>query len=199
MYLDTKEFPPLFLTMPPYYIEWFQLEFPHVKIEGPPPYVVQVFNYMQGTKNAGNRYFAVLSGLFEKLNLRPTSVDRGVFVCVEPTTNYILIVLSNVDDCLVFSSNQSLSSKLEKILRTAYDITIQKGSRIKFLNFQIIQSEYGFSIDQIEHILNLVNYYFPKNTSVKHTDTPLRSDRQFNIEMAAASPASPDELNRLKK
>ena len=39
------------LTMSHYYINWFQIEFPKIPLEGNPPYVVQVFNYIHGTKN----------------------------------------------------------------------------------------------------------------------------------------------------
>ena len=38
---------------------------------------------------------------------------------------------------------------------------VQAGSVIKYLNFRICQSPLGFSIDHTDHIMELVNEWFP--------------------------------------
>ena len=38
---------------------------------------------------------------------------------------------------------------------------VQEGSVLKYLNFRIFQSPLGFSIDQTDHIMELVNEWFP--------------------------------------
>ena len=38
---------------------------------------------------------------------------------------------------------------------------LQEGSFLNYLNFQIFQSPLGFSVDQTDHIMELVNEWLP--------------------------------------
>ena len=67
------------------------------------------------------------------------------------------------------------------------------------MNFRIIQSEHGVSIDQTDHILDLVNSYIPVDTKTSPVDTSLRTDRQFQSEVSTSLPASPSDLKALEK
>ena len=53
---DTKDSPPIYITMPPYYMRWFKKRFPKVKIDDDEQYVLQMFSNMQGTKNASRDF-----------------------------------------------------------------------------------------------------------------------------------------------
>ena len=44
-----------------------------------------------------------------------------------------------------------------KSLKEDFDIKVQYGSVLKYLNFRIFKSPLGFSVDQTDHIVELVN------------------------------------------
>ena len=51
---------------------------------------------------------------------------------------------------------------------------VQEASVLKYLNFLIFQSPLGFSADQTDHIIELVNECFPTGIFRK-VDTPYRT------------------------
>ena len=55
---------------------------------------------------------------------------------------------------------------------------VQEGSVLKYLNFRIFQSPLGFSIDQTDHIMELVNEWFPTGT-FRNVDTPFQTDSSY--------------------
>ena len=47
---------------------------------------------------------------------------------------------------------------------TLFDYTFQEGPKLKFFNINIIQSEYGISIDQTDNIIdNIIQIYWGTN------------------------------------
>lgn len=84
-------------------------------------------------------------------------------------------------------------------LISAFKVTTQEGHILKYLNFRIIQSPHGISIDQTDHILDFVNSHIPVDTVIGPVNTPLRSDRKFQNEVASSIPAPVTELKALEK
>ena len=74
---DTKDSPPLYLTMPPLYIAWFCKYFPHVKVHGNGPFILQCLIQMQGMKDTGRKFYQLIKVIFTDIGLHPTSVDGG--------------------------------------------------------------------------------------------------------------------------
>ena len=71
---------------------------------------------------------------------------------------------------------------------------------MQFLNFRIIQSEHGISIDQTNHILqSILNDYFDKYEKVKYESNPFPLDSKFGYELYVALPMSEDELEKAEK
>ena len=79
------------------------------------------------------------------------------------------------DDFLVATNSPYLKQLLHSHLSAAFKITIQEGTQLNFLNFRIIQSPAGISIDQTAHILDKVKKY--TSSFSKIINTPLRTDR----------------------
>ena len=50
---------------------------------------------------------------------------------------------------------------------------VQEGSVFKYLNYQTFQSPLGFSIDQTDHIMEILNEWFPTG-KVPSVDTHFR-------------------------
>ena len=74
---DTKDSPPLYLTMPPLYIAWFCKYFPNVKVYGNGPFILQCLIQMQGMKDTGRNFYQLIKAIFTDIGLHPTSVDGG--------------------------------------------------------------------------------------------------------------------------
>ena len=55
---------------------------------------------------------------------------------------------------------------------------VQEGSVLKYLNLLIFQSPIGFSVDQTDHIMELVNGWFPTGKFIK-VDTTFRTDSVY--------------------
>ena len=83
-------------------------------------------------------------------------------------TVYIGDVLSNTNIDTGFYNNIKLSQE-------ALQIKVKELSVLKYLNFRILQSTLGFSIDQTDHIMKLVNECFLAGKFWK-IDTPFWID-----------------------
>ena len=72
---------------------------------------------------------------------------------------------------------------------------LQEGSVLKYLNFRIFQSPIGFSIDQTDHIMEIVNEWFPTG-KFRNVDTPFRTDSSYEKELLAALPLTGNSLHK---
>ena len=62
---------------------------------------------------------------------------------------------------------------------------VQEGSVLRYLNLRIYQSPLGFSIDQKNHIMELINEWFPTG-EFRNVDTPFWIDSSYEKELLAA-------------
>ena len=189
--------PPIHVTLPPLYIQWFLKAHPNFKLDVNEKYVLQMFMNMQGNKQTNRGFYQLLSKIFATIELYPLSADNAIFAMIKDTQ--ILILAVQTDDTLVATNAPSLKDKVLSTLQQAFKVTTQEGIKLKYLNFRIIQSTHGISIDQTDHILELVNSYIPVDTKVEPANTPLRSDRQFQDEVSNSVPSSPGDLKKLEK
>ena len=51
---------------------------------------------------------------------------------------------------------------------------VQEGYVIKYLNFRICQSPIGFSVNQTDHVMEILNEWLPTGKFIK-VDTPFRT------------------------
>ena len=152
---------------------------------------------MQGTKSASRDFNILITKIFATIQLFPTSVDSGIYVMTK--NNKVLILAIQTDDLLIATDDDDLRELVISTLQQAFQVTSQGGTLLKFLNFRIIQSVHGISVDQTPHITELVQKYFPPGMHVQKTDTPLRSDRQYREEIYNSVPATASELKALEK
>ena len=72
---------------------------------------------------------------------------------------------------------------------------VQEVSVLKYLNFQICQSPLGLSIDQTDHIMEIVNEWFP-NGNFRKLDTPFRIGFSYEKESLVALPLTGPALHK---
>ena len=194
---ENEKSPPIYVTLPPLYIRWFLKSHPNFQLDANEKYVLQMFMNMQGNKQASRGFYKLLAKMFSTIGLFPLSVDSAIFAMSRRSD--IIIVSVQTDDLLLATNSAALKDEVLNTLLSAFKVTTQEGSLVKYLNFRIIQSIHGISIDQTDHILDFVNTYIPVDTKLDPVNTPLRSDRQFQNEVSASLPASPSELKQLEK
>ena len=64
-------------------------------------------------------------------------------------------------------------------------IKVQEEIILKYLNLQICQYPLGFSVDQTDHIIELVNEWFITG-KFRKVDTPFREDSTYEKELMTA-------------
>ena len=62
---------------------------------------------------------------------------------------------------------------------------VQEGSFLKYLNFIVCQSTIGFSVDQTDYIMELVNEWLPTGNFIK-VDTTFCTDSAYEKELLDA-------------
>ena len=143
-----------YLSLPYKYKDWYVQNCPKYPMLKLPPNQLEIpcLRGIQGTKNAGNDWYKLISGLLENLCLYKSPSDNEVFHWmykgdgkVHPKKSFCVytIICITTDDLLISSEDE----KPIDILRTCFDeiftYTLQNSNVIIFLNFKIIQSQYG--------------------------------------------------------
>ena len=72
---------------------------------------------------------------------------------------------------------------------------LKEGSALKYLNFRICQSTLGFSIYQTDHLMELVNKWFPTGKFI-NVDTNFRTDSTYEKELLDALPLTGHALHK---
>jgi len=188
----------IYLHLPPYYLKWFKETYPNHHL---PPvktiYILQSIHAIQGTKPAGKQWSDQITALFKAMGMKKNATDNAVWVSTRGKD--IVILISETDDFMLLVSHKQLYIDIKTRIEKSYDITMQEGPVIQYLNLQIIQSDAGISFDQTQHILKMLEPHYPKNSSFNRTDIPFRTDRDYEQELMNAIPASPTELKLLEK
>ena len=74
---------------------------------------------------------------------------------------------------------------------------VQEGSVIEYLNFRIFQSPVGFSIDQTDHIMELVNKWLPSG-KFRKVDTTFWTRSSYEKELLAALTLTGHALHKVE-
>ena len=116
--LDNASNPPIYPSMPPLYMAWFQTYFPTVVIHGEPPYVLQNLKTMQGTKQAGRAFYKLIKILLAKKGVHPTSIDPGFFVFVYKT-EWLVFICCETDDFLLATNSTAAYTMICNTIKEA--------------------------------------------------------------------------------
>lgn len=112
-----------------------------------------------------------------------------------------LIALAT-DDNLVATQHQSCVDKIRATIDDMFDYTYNTGTQLKFLNLNIIQSSFGISIDQTQHIQkNVIDEYWKDKVvkNIKFQSAPFPTDPKFERTLFEAIPLVGDKLKQVEK
>ena len=165
----------VYVSLPSLYLEWFKARFPNhplsLKSINAKELVMQTLRNLQGTKDAGFEWYRLLAQIFKELGWKANTVCKGVWVYLNNNVKAYLILAT--DDILYLSKSQEPLDALLQRFDDFFSYTIKRGTELQFLNFRIIQSEYGISLDQTNHIIkNILKQYFAPDEKVKYEASP---------------------------
>ena len=87
----------------------------------------------------------------------------------------------SADDVLNTPNNETAFSELRIFLKEYFEIKFQDGCVLKYQNFRICKYPLGFSVDQTDQIMELVNEWF----QFIKVDTPFRKDSTYEEALMA--------------
>ena len=134
-------------------------------------------NGIQGTKPAGIQCNILLDAVVTVLKYKKSIIDHAIYIkfFTDGTVSYLTVstydVLNNIN-------NDTAFPELTIFLKEHFDMKLQEGSVLKYLNFLIFRSPLGFSVDQNYHTMELVNEWFTTG-KLRKVDTPFRTDSAY--------------------
>ena len=113
-------------------------------------------NGIQGTKLAERQQNRLLDAVVTSLEYKKSTIYHAIYIKVfyDGTVSYLKV---STDDDLNTIKNENPIPELTRVLKEHFEMKVQEVSVLKYLNFRIFQSPLGFSIDQTDRIMELVN------------------------------------------
>jgi hypothetical protein len=188
---------------PPRFMDWYKWRYPEHKFELSPSnrYATQILRGIQGDKEIGRAWYLLLRTILRKFGFRQCKVEQALYLYKKDGD--ICIVNTSTDDLLCAYSRTEIFYALRDFMLKFVDVTSQEGNRLSYLNLRIVQSQFGISYDQTEHIQeNILDFWFPPDTTerLKGHDTPWNlTDKKFEKDLAEVLPATDEELKELER
>ena len=186
-----------YIHLPSMYMKWFKLRFPNhplsMQKDTSEKMIMQTIMGMQGTKDAGAEWYKLLSLILTKdMNMVPATGNKGLFTFIDGDQTAFIALAT--DDILLATSNKSFYDKLKTTFDTYFAYTTCEGSVLQFLNYRIIQSEYGTSVDQFNHIRQtILKEFFAEGTKVPFQSSPFILTQSIEMELFKDGPLSEQE------
>ena len=117
-------------------------------------------NGIQVTKPDGREWNILLVTVATISKQKKSTIDHAIYIKVftDGTVSYVTIP---TDDFFNTTNNEKKIPEPTRVFKESFEMKLQEGSVLKYLNFHIFQCPLGFSIDQRDHIMGLVNEWFP--------------------------------------
>ena len=163
---------------PPYYLNLSEISYPNGPInryDG--PFCFQCMNGIQGIETSGRQQNIFLDAVVTILKYKNSIVYHDIYIKVftDGTVSYLTF---STDDVLNTINNQTAFTEPTIVFKEHFDVKLQQVSVLKYLNFRIFQYPLGFSVDQTDHIMELVNEWFP-TVNFRKVDTHFRIDSAY--------------------
>jgi hypothetical protein len=126
--------------------------------------------------------------------------DHAVFSWRTKTSELLLACAT--DDCLCLTDDRAYFVTLKTRLENVFELTLQEGDTLRFLNLRIIQSPQGISIDQTDHIVDtFISPYFKSRDVSKllPITSPFPTDSSFENALYDSPILAGSKLHSIKK
>ena len=148
------------VSPPPYYLDWFERSYPNVPLNRDDgPFFLQCINGIQGTTPAGRQQDILLGAVVTILEYKKSTIDHAIYINpFDDVTVYYLTF--STDDVLNTTNNENAFHELTRVFKEHFEMKVQEGSVLKYLNFRICQSYLGLGVYHTDNITELVNEWF---------------------------------------
>ena len=152
---------------------------------------------LKGRKDAGRFWYKLLYKILVNiLGMVPCSTCKGLFSWRKDGHQALLCLAT--DDILFASTSPTLWDTLLITFHQYFEYTTQTGDELAFLNYRIIQSKHGVSIDQTNHIQQtILSIYFKDKQNVPFQSSPFPKDPKFEMDLFKALPMSDEDLDKM--
>lgn len=155
--------------------------------------VLQTLNAIQGLRTAGKIFNEKIDRILRKdLGFNKCASDYGACIWVYKEKDLVIMNLST-DDFLIATANEEARSLIEETISSYYQVKIVNERMFNYLNWRIIQSDVGISIDQCEHIVKTLRACFPEDKP-KSCHVPFRTDSVVEDDFFNAHPCTVESL-----
>ena len=134
-------------------------------------------NVIQRKNPDGRQRNRLLDAVVTIIEYKKSTIDHDIYIKVfdDGTVSYPTV---STDDVLNTNNNENAFHELTRVFKEHFEMKVQEGSILKYLNFWICQSPLGFSSDQTDHIMELLNECFPTG-NFRNVNTPFRTDSSY--------------------
>ena len=121
-------------------------------------------------------------------------IDHTIYIkaFTDGKVSYLTV---STDDVLNTTNNKTSFTELPRVFEEQFDMKLQEGSVLKYLNFRICQSPLGLSVDKTDQIIEILNEWFLTGNFIK-VDTTFRTDSASEKELMAALPLTGHDLHK---
>ena len=115
-----------------------------------------MYEYNPRKNPDGRQWNILLNTVVIILKYKKITIDHYIYIKVfnGKTVSYLTV---STDDVLNTNNNENAFPELTIVFKEHFDIKLKEGSVLRYLNFRIFWCPLVFSIDQTDHIMELVN------------------------------------------
>ena len=100
------------------------------------------------------------------LKYKKITIYHDIYIKVLSGVTFYYPKFSTTDD-LNNTNNETEIPEPTRVFEEHSEMRFQEGSDIKYLNLRIFQSPIGFSVNHTDHIMELINKWFPAETFIR--------------------------------
>ena len=130
------------------------------------------------------------------IKYKKITIDHAIYTNLfYDETVYYLTVSTN--DVINTTNNKIEFTEIIIFFEEYFEIKVQEGSILKYINLQICQYRLGFSVDQTDNITEIVNEWFVTR-KFRRFDITFRTDYTYKNETMAALPLAVNALHKVE-
>ena len=113
-------------------------------------------NGIQGTKPVRRKWNRLLYAVITILKYKKSTIYHAIYIKVFSDRSLSCLTFST-DDVINTTNNETDFTELRRVFEEALGVKVQEGYVLRYLNFRNCQFLIGFSVDETDHNMEIVN------------------------------------------
>ena len=146
---------------------WFEQYYPNFILNWyDVPLFIRYMNGIEGGNHPGKHLIWIIDKVVTIAKYKKITIYHAIYIKVFYGGTLSCLTVST-DGYLNTTNNETWFPELWRVSEEVFEIKFQEGFVLKYLVFRIFQSPIRFSIYQTNHIMELVNEWFPTGNICK--------------------------------